>query len=85
MSSPRLMILDEPSLGLAPQLVASMFELVRRLNAEGISVMLVEQNVHAALRLAHRAYVLEKGRIVLGGPAAEMLDNPFVKKAFLGL
>ncbi|MCC7426870.1 MAG: ABC transporter ATP-binding protein [Alphaproteobacteria bacterium] len=85
MSAPRLMILDEPSLGLAPQLVASMFELVRRLNAEGIAVMLVEQNVHASLKLAHRAYVLEKGRIVLGGAAAEMLDNPFVKKAFLGL
>jgi len=85
MASPRLLILDEPSLGLAPQFVAAMFELVRRLNRAGIAVLLVEQNVHASLKLANRAYVLEKGSVVLSGPAAEMLDNPFVKKAFLGL
>lgn len=85
MSSPKLMILDEPSLGLSPLLVQNMFELIRRLNRQGISILLVEQNVQQSLRIADRAYVLEKGRVVLAGTGQEMLVNPFVKQAFLGL
>ncbi|KAB0265311.1 ABC transporter ATP-binding protein [Microvirga brassicacearum] len=85
MSSPRLMILDEPSLGLSPLLVQHMFELIRRLNQQGISILLVEQNAQQSLRIADRAYVLEKGRVVLAGTGQEMLVNPFVKQAFLGL
>ena len=85
MTAPRLMILDEPSLGLAPQLVAAMFALVRALNAEGMAVMLVEQNVHAALMLAHRAYVLEKGRVALAGTGPTLLADPTVKQLYLGL
>jgi branched-chain amino acid transport system ATP-binding protein len=85
MTAPRLMILDEPSLGLAPQLVATMFALVRTLNAEGMAVMLVEQNVHAALALAHRAYVLEKGRVALSGTGPALLADPTVKRLYLGL
>jgi branched-chain amino acid transport system ATP-binding protein len=84
MTAPRLMILDEPSLGLAPQLVAMMFGLVRTLNAEGTSIVLVEQNVHAALSLAHRAYVLEKGRVALEGTGAALLGNPTVRQLYLG-
>jgi len=85
MTAPRLMILDEPSLGLAPQLVAAMFALVRALNSEGMAVMLVEQNVHAALALAHRAYVLEKGRVALSGTGPALLADPTVKQLYLGL
>lgn len=85
MSSPKLMILDEPSLGLSPLLVQNMFELIRELNGQGISILLVEQNVQQSLRIADRAYVLEKGRVVLSGDGHEMLANPFVKQAFLGL
>lgn len=85
MSSPRLMILDEPSLGLSPLLVQHMFALIRRLNQQGISILLVEQNAQQSLRIADRAYVLEKGRVVLAGTGQEMLVNPFVKQAFLGL
>jgi branched-chain amino acid transport system ATP-binding protein len=85
MTAPRLMILDEPSLGLAPQLVSTMFALVRTLNARGMAVMLVEQNVHAALSLAHRAYVLEKGRVALAGTGAALLADPTVKQLYLGL
>jgi branched-chain amino acid transport system ATP-binding protein len=85
MSSPRLMILDEPSLGLSPLLVQHMFALIRKLNQQGISILLVEQNAQQSLRIADRAYVLEKGRVVLAGTGQEMLVNPFVKQAFLGL
>jgi branched-chain amino acid transport system ATP-binding protein len=84
MTAPRLMILDEPSLGLAPQLVAMMFGLVRTLNAGGTSIVLVEQNVHAALTLAHRAYVLEKGRVALEGTGAALLVDPAVRQLYLG-
>jgi branched-chain amino acid transport system ATP-binding protein len=85
MARPRLMILDEPSLGLSPKLVAELFTTVRNLNAEGITVVLVEQNVRQTLAMAHGAYVLEKGAAVLSGTGAELLDSPFVRKAFLGL
>ena len=85
MSRPRLLILDEPSLGLAPMLVKSIFDAVVRINAEGTTVLLVEQNLVQSLRLSHRAYVLETGRIVLEGSGAELLANPHTRTAFLGL
>jgi branched-chain amino acid transport system ATP-binding protein len=84
MSSPRLMILDEPSLGLMPILVQELFRLIKGVNESGVSILLVEQNVHQSLRIAHRGYVMEKGRIVLGGTGAELLNNDFVQRAFLG-
>ncbi|TXL69919.1 ABC transporter ATP-binding protein [Vineibacter terrae] len=85
MAEPRLMILDEPSLGLAPKVVAETFGLIRQLNAEGITILLVEQNVRQSLQLADRAFVIEKGRVVLSGAGPTLLDDPFVKTAFLGL
>ncbi|MEO9613417.1 MAG: ABC transporter ATP-binding protein [Nitratireductor sp.] len=85
MTMPRLLILDEPSLGLSPILVGQIFELVRKLNAEGISVLLVEQNVHHTLAIADYAYVLEKGRVVQEGEGRRLLNDPKVKEAYLGL
>ena len=85
MSRPRLLILDEPSLGLAPIMVKAIFDAVGRINAEGTTVLLVEQNLVQSLRLSHRGYVLETGRIVLAGSGAELLANPHTRKAFLGL
>jgi branched-chain amino acid transport system ATP-binding protein len=85
MSRPRLLILDEPSLGLAPIMVKAIFDAVRRINAEGTTVLLVEQNLVQSLRLSHRGYVLETGRIVLAGGGEELLANPHTRKAFLGL
>jgi branched-chain amino acid transport system ATP-binding protein len=84
MAAPRLLMLDEPSLGLAPRVVESIFETFATINRSGVSVLLVEQNVRAALRLAHRAYVLESGRVVGGGPARQLLDDPHVRRAYLG-
>jgi len=85
MGLPRLLMLDEPSLGLAPRLVSEMFDSLRVLRAEGLTVLLVEQNVHQALELADTGYVLETGRIVLGGPSGDLLDNPSVRRAYLGV
>ena len=85
MSRPRLLILDEPSLGLAPIMVKAIFAAVSRINAEGTTVLLVEQNLVQSLRLSHRGYVLETGRIVLAGTGEELLANPHTRKAFLGL
>jgi branched-chain amino acid transport system ATP-binding protein len=85
MSRPRLLILDEPSLGLAPLMVKAIFEAVQRINAEGTTVLLVEQNLVQSLRLSHRGYVLETGKIVLEGKADELLANPHTRRAFLGL
>jgi branched-chain amino acid transport system ATP-binding protein len=85
MGRPRLLMLDEPSLGLAPRIVAEMFAVIARLPAQGISVLLVEQNARAALRVAQQAYVLEGGRITLQGPAHELKDNPRVMGTYLGL
>jgi branched-chain amino acid transport system ATP-binding protein len=85
MSRPRLLILDEPSLGLAPLMVKTIFEAVTRINAEGTTVLLVEQNLVQSLRLSQRAYVLETGRIVLEGTGAELLANPHTRRAFLGI
>lgn len=84
MARPRLLLMDEPSMGLAPRLVAASFDLIGRLNAEGIAVLMVEQNARAALRLAHRAYVLQTGRVVMTGAAADLLDSPDLRRAYLG-
>ena len=82
---PELLILDEPSLGLAPMLVRAVFDLVRDLNARGITVLLVEQNLHQTLRIAGRGYVLEKGRVALSGTGAALLDDPYVRQTYLGM
>jgi branched-chain amino acid transport system ATP-binding protein len=84
MSSPRLLLLDEPSLGLAPLLVRAIFQTIREINQQGVTILLVEQNVRAALQLAHRAYVLETGRLALEGAAEELRWDPRVRKAYLG-
>ncbi len=85
MGEPRLLILDEPSLGLSPLLVEEMFGLVKTLNAEGLAILLVEQNVMQSLDLAHRAYVLENGAFVLSGTGAELAANPDLEKTYLGM
>ena len=84
MAEPRLIILDEPSLGLMPIVTQEVFRLIEAVNKRGISVLLVEQNLHQALRIAHRGYVLEKGSVVLAGTGRELLANDYVRKAFLG-
>ena len=84
MSRPKVLLLDEPSLGLAPLLVDTIFDVIRKLRAEGATVLLVEQNAYQALRIADRAYVLETGRIKLEGAAHELATNEEVKKAYLG-
>ncbi len=84
MGEPRLLILDEPSLGLSPLLVEEMFALIGRLNAEGLAILLVEQNVVQSLAVAHRAYVLENGRIALSGTARELGENPGLRRSYLG-
>jgi len=85
MARPRLLMLDEPSLGLAPLLVAELFECIRRIHAEQVTILLVEQNVHQALDIADRAYVLENGRTVRTGTAAELLADDTIQEAYLGL
>jgi branched-chain amino acid transport system ATP-binding protein len=85
MSEPRLLILDEPSLGLSPVAVEELFALIARLNGEGLPILLVEQNVGQSLEIAHRAYVLENGAIVFHGTPAELLANAELKRAYLGL
>jgi branched-chain amino acid transport system ATP-binding protein len=84
MSNPRLLLLDEPSMGLAPMLVEKIFEIVVEINKTGTTIMLVEQNASMALSIAHRAYVLETGEVVLSGDARELAQNPEVRKAYLG-
>ena len=84
MAQPRLLLLDEPSMGLAPIIVQDIFRTLQRINAEGLTIFLVEQNVKQALKLAQRAYVLENGRIVLQGSGAELLGDPRVQAAYLG-
>ncbi len=85
MARPKLLLLDEPSLGLAPVIVVEMFKAIRAINALGTSVLLVEQNVAMAMQLASRAYVMEEGRIVAQGQASELLTRPEIRKAYLGL
>lgn len=84
MSGRKLMLLDEPSMGLAPLLMLSMFEALKKINREGTTILLVEQNARLALKFAQRAYVLENGRLVLEGFSQDLLNNPEVKKAYLG-
>jgi branched-chain amino acid transport system ATP-binding protein len=85
MARPRVLMLDEPTLGLAPVLVAKIFDTVRAINGDGVTILLVEQNVRQALTLAHRACVLESGRMVLEGPARDLLGDERLKRAYLGL
>lgn len=85
MARPKLLLLDEPSLGLSPLIVQEMFKAIRNINAQGTSVLLVEQNVVMAMQLAKRAYVMEEGRIVAQGEASELLNRAEIKKAYLGL
>jgi branched-chain amino acid transport system ATP-binding protein len=84
MAKPKLLLLDEPSLGLAPQIVELIFGVIQKINREGASILLVEQNANLALEIAHEAYVLETGEMKLSGPAKEIAGNPEVKKAYLG-
>ncbi|MGE5593050.1 MAG: ABC transporter ATP-binding protein [Betaproteobacteria bacterium] len=85
MANPRVLLLDEPSLGLAPKLVQEIFRTIREINREGVTILLVEQNARIALHVAHRAYVLETGHIVLAGPSRELREDPRVQQAYLGM
>jgi branched-chain amino acid transport system ATP-binding protein len=85
MARPRLLLLDEPSLGLSPLIVEAMFDAVRRINAQGVAVLLVEQNVAMAMALSDRAYVLEEGRIVAEGEPDDLLARPEIQRAYLGV
>lgn len=85
MSNPRLLMLDEPSLGLAPKIVKEVFSLIKEVNAQGVTILLVEQNAHKALEIADLAYVLENGRIVAEGRGLELLEDTQVKEAYLGV
>ena len=84
MSRPKIMMLDEPSLGLAPLVVKDIFNILKEINEEGVTILLIEQNANMALRLADKAYVLETGTIVMDGTGKELLDNPKIKEAYLG-
>ncbi len=85
MCKPKLMLLDEPSLGLAPKIVSQIFEIIKKLNSEGMTILLVEQNANQALKIAHRAYVLETGKITLSGSGQDLLNNDEVRKSYLGV
>jgi branched-chain amino acid transport system ATP-binding protein len=85
MGNPKVLLLDEPSLGLSPLLVKNIFEIIKEINRQGTTILLVEQNVYQSLRISHRAYVLETGRVVLSGTGEELLGNDHVRKAFLGI
>ena len=84
MSEPKLLLLDEPSMGLAPMMVVRIFDVVRDIARRGVTILLVEQNALLALELAHRGYVMESGEITLAGPAKDLLNNPRVREAYLG-
>lgn len=85
MANPKLLLMDEPSLGLSPLFVKNIFDIITEINRQGVTILLVEQNVYQSLRIANRAYVLETGRVVLTGSGADLLNNDHVKKAFLGM
>jgi branched-chain amino acid transport system ATP-binding protein len=85
MARPRLLLMDEPSLGLSPAIVHEMFAIIRTINRHGVAVMLVEQNIHQALEVAHHAYVIEQGRIVTSGTPDTLLENPRMQEAYLGV
>jgi branched-chain amino acid transport system ATP-binding protein len=84
-SRPRVLLLDEPSLGLAPVIVEKIFEVIQKINQNGVTVLLVEQNAYISLQVAHRGYVIETGRVVLEGIASRLLEDDYIKKAYLGL
>ena len=84
MAHPKLLLLDEPSLGLAPKVVSAIFDTIRRINRDGVTILLVEQNAYLSLQIAHRGYVLETGRMVLEDRADRLAANPHVKAAYLG-
>ena len=84
LARPKLLLLDEPSLGLAPQIVQRIFQIIRQINAEGTTILLVEQNAHMALAVAHEAYVIQTGQVIRHGPASELLNDPQVRAAYLG-
>ena len=84
MSAPRLLLVDEPSLGLAPLMVSTVFDALKTLHQQGVTILLVEQNVNTTLHLADKAYVLERGNVVLQGPSASLLENPYLKETYLG-
>jgi branched-chain amino acid transport system ATP-binding protein len=84
MAKPKLLLLDEPSLGLAPQVVETIFSIIQEINRAGVTILLVEQNAHLALGIAHQAYVLETGSVVQSGTGAELLKSPEIRKAYLG-
>jgi branched-chain amino acid transport system ATP-binding protein len=85
MANPKILLLDEPSLGLSPLLVKNIFDIITGINKQGVTILLVEQNVYQSLRISHRAYVMETGRVVLTGKGDELLNNDHIKKAFLGM
>ncbi len=85
MSLPSLMMLDEPSLGLAPVLVSTIFEIIEKINQQGTSILLIEQNVFHSLKISNRGYVLENGEVALSGAGQELLENPHIRKTYLGL
>jgi branched-chain amino acid transport system ATP-binding protein len=84
MARPRLLLLDEPSMGLAPMLVTQIFSIIRDINAQGTTILLVEQNARMALTVAHRGYVLQTGQVVVQGTATDLQSNEMVRKAYLG-
>lgn len=84
MSKPKLLMMDEPSLGLAPLIIRDIFNIIREINKQGVTILLIEQNANMALQIANTAYVLETGRITLSGTGAELLANEAVKEAYLG-
>jgi branched-chain amino acid transport system ATP-binding protein len=85
MANPKLLLLDEPSLGLSPLFVRNIFDIIKEINRQGVTILLVEQNVFQSLRISHRAYVLETGRVVLTGPGEQLLKDDHIKKAYLGM
>jgi branched-chain amino acid transport system ATP-binding protein len=85
MCKPKILLLDEPSLGLAPKIVAQIFEIIKKVNSEGVTILLVEQNAKQALKISHRAYVLETGKISMQGLGSELLNNDDVRRSYLGI
>ena len=84
MSRPKVLLLDEPSMGLAPQMIANIFRIITEINKTGVTILLVEQNAQQALQRAHRAYILETGNVVKGAKASDLLNDPAVREAYLG-
>lgn len=85
MSKPRLLILDEPSLGLSPKLVSMIFTVIGEINREGTTILLVEQNVRQALRFCQRGYVIENGKVKLSGPSSQLIDTELIRKTYMGI